>query len=65
MTVHAFPSAMTEASARAVLANPHVRQTQQLRRIAWAVLKTARGQTVRQTTLNRLARTMQAGGGKE
>jgi len=60
MIIYKFPvSGMTEVSARTVLAHPSARQSQSLRRIAWAILKSARGQTVSQTGLNRICRGLQ------
>jgi hypothetical protein len=41
-------------SARAIVANVDAIHPQSLRRWAWAVLKSARGQTISQSGLNRL-----------
>lgn len=41
-------------NARAIVAGPDIGHPQSLRRWAWAVLKSARGQTISQSGLNRL-----------
>lgn len=50
------PPTMTEAQARHILANPTPHTRPLLIRLAWFVLKSARGQAVYQTGLRRLAR---------
>jgi hypothetical protein len=51
-------------TARAIVAMPDTDHPQSLRRWAWAALKSARGQTISQTGLNRLSGRHTAGQGK-